>query len=386
MTRTIRRLLGEMSTPVVVVVVVLEAVVLAGTTLAAIARPTGRHLDVVAYLLLALIAGAPLLSARSRVGALAFCLAALTAYQLFGYPTGPGFLAFAVTLYLAVVPSRPLRSAAIWAGTSAWALAGGAVAARRLPDAGALWTVAVVGAAIGIAHAVGAAQARAARGAMAAQEEQTRRLVVEERLRIARELHDVVSHSISVINVRAGVAAHVIEDRPEQAREALVAIRQVSKEALRELRAILEVLRQVDEEEPRAPAPGIDQLGVLVETTGRAGLPVRLSVQGQPRPLPAAVDLAAYRIAQEALTNVLRHAGPATADLAVTYEPARLLMEVADDGAGPGAAGNGHLPSGGHGLVGMRERAAAIGGEIDAGPRPVRGFRVRASLPTDAAP
>lgn len=285
--------------------IVLEVVVLGGTTLAALGHPSGRRLDVIAYALLALIAGAPVLSERWRAGALALSVAAATAYQAIGYPGGPGFLGVIVTLYLAVIPSRPWRSVAIWALTSTWVVAGAAAAAHRLPDLGALWAPAVVAVTIGVAHAVGAAQARAARRATAAHEEVTRRLVSEERLRIARELHDLVSHSISVINVQAGVAAHVIEERPEQARAALLAIKAVSKEALRELRAILEVLRQVDEDEPRTPAPGLAQLDVLVETTRRAGLPVRLSVHGEARPLPPAVDLAAYRIAQEGLTNVL---------------------------------------------------------------------------------
>jgi signal transduction histidine kinase len=230
---------------------------------------------------------------------------------------------------------------------------------------------------LGIGHVVAGRRAWARR----TRDEETQHRVIEERLRIARELHDVISHSISMINVQAGVAAHVMEERPEQAREALLAIKGSSKEVLRELRAILGILRDVDEVDSKAPAPGLAQLDVLVGTITRAGLPTTVSLAGSARPLPPGIDLIAYRIVQESLTNVLRHAGPATVEVKVSYEGARVVIEVADDGQGIGAPTNGQGAGRGHGIAGMRERAAAVGGELEAGPRPVRGFRVRACLP-----
>ncbi|PZS20224.1 MAG: hypothetical protein DLM54_05860, partial [Acidimicrobiales bacterium] len=155
-----------------------------------------------------------------------------------------------------------------------------------------------------------------------------------ERLRIARELHDVVAHSIAMINVQAGVAAHVISEQPDEAARALVAIKGASKEALRELRTILDVLRQADEGDSMAPAPGLSQLDALVSTTTQAGLPTMLTVSGAARRLAPIVDLAAYRIVQESLTNVLRHAGPASASVSVTYRADDVVIAVEDDGRG----------------------------------------------------
>jgi signal transduction histidine kinase len=213
-------------------------------------------------------------------------------------------------------------------------------------------------------------------------EEEARRRVAEERLRLARDLHDVVAHSLASISVQAGVGAHVIDQHPEEARAALLAIKEVSKEALGELRATLGVLRQGadDDGAPLAPAPGLDGLGVLVGRLEQAGVPVELAVEGPVRPLAPAVDVAAYRIVQESLTNVLRHAGPARAAVTVTYGDACVELEVVDDGRGAAAT---HVVGGssGHGIAGMQERATAVGGEVDAGPRPGGGYRVRARLP-----
>jgi signal transduction histidine kinase len=207
------------------------------------------------------------------------------------------------------------------------------------------------------------------------------RLVTEERLRIARELHDVVSHSISVINVQAGVAAHVLDQQPDQAKQALLTIKATSKEALRELRGMLGVLRSVDEGESRAPAPGLAALHGLVEATIRAGLPTTVSVTGDAQRLPPAVDLTAYRIIQEALTNALRYAGPATARVQIAYADHQVRIDVVDDGQGSASAAVG----GGLGIRGMQERAAAVGGQLEAGPLAEGGFRVHASLPVAAS-
>jgi signal transduction histidine kinase len=208
-------------------------------------------------------------------------------------------------------------------------------------------------------------------------------LVDAERLRIARELHDVVAFSFSTISVQAGVAVHLADRRPDVAAEALRAIKAISGEASQELRAILGSLRRTGTGD--APVRGVAALGALAATTTAAGLPTRVVVTGQARSLPPAVDRAAYRIVQEALTNALRHAGPASVVVTVGYEPDRLLVEVLDDGCGAERADRGPRPerSGGHGhgIDGMRERALALGGELEAGPRPDGGFRVRASLP-----
>jgi signal transduction histidine kinase len=178
----------------------------------------------------------------------------------------------------------------------------------------------------------------------------------------------------------------VLKDRPDAAAEALQAIRAASKNGLRELRAILNVLRQADDADPTAPVPGLAQLDALIAGASQAGLPTTLAVTGKPVPLPAGVDLTAYRIIQESLTNAIRHAGPAKATVTLTYDGGRLLIEVADTGRGaPSLAARdvtgGDQPHTGHGLVGMRERAATAGGTLRAGPASGGGFTVTATLP-----
>ncbi|MEU2436512.1 sensor histidine kinase [Streptomyces rubradiris] len=211
-------------------------------------------------------------------------------------------------------------------------------------------------------------------------EEEARRRVAEERLRIARDLHDVVAHHIALVNVQAGVAAHVMDKRPDQAKEALAHVREAGRSALNELRATVGLLRQSDDPEaPTEPAPGLSRLAELAATFRSAGLPVEVARTDRPGELPAAVDLAAYRIVQEALTNVRKHAGPAArAEVSVVRVGTRLEVTVLDDGAGgPGAPEDG----GGHGLLGMRERVTALGGTLTTGPRHGGGFRVHAILP-----
>ena len=213
-------------------------------------------------------------------------------------------------------------------------------------------------------------------------EQNERRRVEAERLRLARELHDVVANGFATISMQAGLAAEVADQRPEQVVEALQAIRAASKEALDELRSILGHLRHA--ERPPATGPGIRHLEALVLRASRAGVPTRLEILGSPRPLPAAVEQAAYRIAQEALTNVLRHAGPASAVVSIAFERNRLLLTVDDDGRGKRGQGVADDSGSGYGIVGMRERAAALGGTLEAGPRPAGGFRVAAHLPQSA--
>src|SRR5262249_33417463 len=212
-----------------------------------------------------------------------------------------------------------------------------------------------------------------------ARQEQERRQASEERLLIARELHDVLGHHLSLINVQAGVGLHLMDERPEQARAALAAIKHASAEALRETRAVLAALNPREQSAPRAPTPGLADLDALVAEVTAAGLPVAVKTEGTPRPLPAEVDRAAYRIVQEALTNVRRHAGQsASAGIFIGYGPRALTVDVLDDGAGAAAS----YVDGGNGIAGMPERALAPGGSVTAGPRTDGGFEVRARLPT----
>ncbi|MCU0262043.1 MAG: sensor histidine kinase [Ilumatobacteraceae bacterium] len=224
---------------------------------------------------------------------------------------------------------------------------------------------------------------------------EAREAVAEERTRIARELHDVVAHSVSVMVVQAGAARHIAERDPVRAADALGTIEQVGRESLQELRRVLGVLRSgPDEVTGTAPQPDLGALDGLVAQCRDAGLRVDVIVDGPVRPVPAGVGLTAYRIVQESLTNVLKHAGPAAASVAVSYRPADLTVEVVDDGRGAasttrpaGSTGStGSTGSAGHGIVGMRERAATCGGSLVAGPRPGGGFRVRAVLPTGPIP
>jgi signal transduction histidine kinase len=231
-------------------------------------------------------------------------------------------------------------------------------------------------------EAIAAAQERAAELEVA-RDELARRAVTEERLRIARELHDVVAHSMSIIAVQSGVGVHVLDSQPEEARKALAAVEATSRQALVEMRRLLGVLRA--EAEPRgslAPAPGLADVEALAAEVARAGVRVEVRIEGSPATLPAGLELSAYRIVQEALTNVVRHAGPATAQVAVRYTPDRVTVEVVDDGRG-GDPGRDHST---HGIAGMRERAALYGGTLEAGPRPGGGFRVAASLPLEGTP
>ena len=204
--------------------------------------------------------------------------------------------------------------------------------------------------------------------------------MAEERERIARELHDVIAHSVSVMVVQAGAGERVLDDNPEQARAAFQSIRETGSEALDEMRRLLGLLRQKNDALSLAPQPSIARLGVLVEEVRAAGLPTELAVEGKPTTLAPGIELSAYRIVQEALTNIRKHAGVASASVRVRYAEQEVVLEVDDNGKGNLAAnGDGH----GHGLIGMRERAALYGGTLEAGPRPDGGFRIRATLPLE---
>jgi signal transduction histidine kinase len=232
---------------------------------------------------------------------------------------------------------------------------------------------------------VAATEERAERAERTREQEAARR-VAEERMRIARDLHDAVAHHIALVNAQAGAALYVLDQRPDQARTALAHIQEASRYALDELRATVGLLRQSgDPAAPLEPAPGLGRLADLTGSFALAGLKVEVTLRGQQRPLPTTVDMTAYRIVQEALTNVHKHAAVGAAAVEVAYLPDRLSVTVDNDrSAGPGRSGE---PDGGpgaepgFGLIGMRERAAVVGGRVDARPRPDGGYRVTAQLP-----
>jgi signal transduction histidine kinase len=337
--------------------------------------PAGVHIaaPAAAYLLVVVSALALIWRRRRPVLALAVSLGAVLLYICLGYFGGAAMLNPMFALYavaVAVPTGRALGLAVItmlslMAATAAFGPFGTGGGFVLIPGevAAALF--------LGLRVASRAASLRE-------REEQARRAVDAERLRIARELHDVVAHTMATINVQAGVAAHVIDQQPEQAAEALEAIKQASKEGLRELRGILNVLRQADEQDERSPAPRLAQLDALVENTTHAGLPTSVIVHGRARALAPTVDLTAYRIVQESLTNTLRHAGPTTARVTLSYTDDQLEVEVLDGGRGPV---DGTPQGAGHGIAGMRERAEAMGGTLTAGAAPEGGFRVQARLP-----
>jgi signal transduction histidine kinase len=210
------------------------------------------------------------------------------------------------------------------------------------------------------------------------QEEEARAAVTEERARIARELHDVVGHAVSVMTVQASGVRRLLKPDQEREREALEIVEQTGREALAEMRRLVGVLRRPEEAPALAPQPSLQHLDRLVEQAGEAGLPVEVQIEGEAKELPAGVDLTAYRLVQEALTNAVKHARATRAEVTVRYGDGVVELLVRDDGRG---VSDGTADSGGHGLVGMRERVAVYGGELDAGPRPNGGYELRASLP-----
>jgi signal transduction histidine kinase len=364
--------------PTVVLPVAVAVFTVVGTGFAQRFGTGVRLLDPVGGILL--LAGPAALVARRWNPPVVFAGIAvvLLAYLAAGYPFGPVPLAAFVALGTTVGHGYRRAGYAIAAVTFACALA---VYVLRFPDlgfplAGASGWLAWIAAFVAGAELWRARRERREQ-AKAAEAEAERRRGSEERLRIARDLHDVLGHHISLINVQAGVALYLMDDDPEQARSALTAIKQSSRELLREMRSTLGVLRGVDEHPPQHPVAGLARLDDLVEATRAAGLPVTVEVSGEPRELPPSVDTAAYRIIQEALTNTRKHAGPARATVQLTYTEDGITMRIDDDGTGPTGS-----KDGGDGLPGMRERAAALGGTLTAGPRPGGGFRVDAHLLT----
>ncbi|GAA4985199.1 sensor histidine kinase [Actinopolymorpha pittospori] len=358
------------------------------------ARHLGAAPEPVAPLAIVLLVAGPaaLVFRHHRIVAVLCFLMALTlAYLGLGYPLGPFVFSPIIALIEAVRQRHRLvawvSAGVLYFGHLAIGWLSGADAGPSLVKAVIVagWLLVVlIGAELTRIRVERVEESRRARAAEAAGR------VTEERLRIARELHDVVAHNISLINVQAGVALHLMDAQPEQARTALTAIKQASKETLVELRSVLGVLRQVDESGPRHPAPSLRRLDDLAARTRQAGLDVRVSVGGRPVPLPSSVDTAAYRIVQEALTNVLRHSGARTAWVRVDYGGRMLVVEVVDDGlavaSGLPNANPNDGSTGGSGLAGMRERVTALGGDLVVGPVPGKGFRVYAELPQEGAP
>jgi signal transduction histidine kinase len=346
-------------------------------------HPVHRTFDAGAVALVVVAAGALALQRSHPVAVLATVFGATLVYVLLGYTNGPIWLALAVAYFTAAVRGHRLAAtvaAAAGFGTFPWLDA--LLRDRPGPSptgmaALAAWLLVL----LGTAEAVRIRRERAAE-AVRIKEQETRRQAGEERLRIARELHDALGHHLSLINVQSGVALHLNEELPEQARSSLAAIKQASKEALTELRSVLDILRQEGEPLPPSPTSTLARLDDLVSQAMAAGLQVRTELEGQVRAVPFGMDVAAFRIVQEALTNVTRHAGPASATVRVSYGDWDLIVEVDDDGRGP-LAHNG--AGGGMGIVGMRERVATLGGELQAGPRPGGGFQVWARLPLDGA-
>jgi signal transduction histidine kinase len=354
-----------------------------GTRAAAQGQPAREPFDALAYILLVAGPVALLFRRRVPVAVYAFVFSATLGYSVIGYAQGPIFVSLVVAFFTVVTTGHRLAAVlGLAAGYFGFLWLPYLLDREPAPSLGAIlglaaWLLVLLSA----AEFVRVRRERALEAARI-REEEARRRASEERLRIARELHDALGHHISLINVRAGVALHLNEELPEQARSALDAIRQASKEALTELRSVLDILRQSDEQATWSPTPTLAGLDNLVSRAAGAGLTVRTETVGEVRPLPYGVDVAAFRIVQEALTNVARHAGPATAAVQVAYGPRDLTVQVDDDGRGPAPQGK---PGSGKGILGMRERVAALRGELEAGPRPGGGFRVRARFPLDGA-
>ena len=370
---------------VAVLLLVVTVIPLATRSLVAGQRPS----DIWAYLLAVALCVPFVFHRRFPVAAITVACCALVLYAVGRYNAYPGLPIFVLVAGVSLHSTR--RRALLAAGLAAVALS---VAVWLQPErvaTASTWVASLL--AVAVAWLWGenlrnrrarwAAMEERARRLEAEREERDRQAVTDERLRIARELHDVVAHSMSVIAVQSGVANHVIDSRPAQARQALATIEATSRSALVELRRLLGVLRQGDD--PVAslePNPGMAEIGRLADQIRSAGVEVELKVEGEPGELPPGVDLSAFRIAQEGLTNVLKHGG-GVARVLVRYSPGAVSVEIADDGR----AGTDGAPAEGtgHGLIGMRERVAVFGGQLTAGPVPGGGYRMTARLPYAAA-
>ncbi|SNT65247.1 Signal transduction histidine kinase [Asanoa hainanensis] len=333
-------------------------------------------LDALAYGLIFAAAAVTLVRRRWPVSTLAVVAGMTAAYLIIGFPYGPILITLAVVIYT-MAEEVPLRRAAWLCGGAFVLLALHAFVPFTDPTNTKFGGLLPAAAFVAVPFAIGVTVKVSREAVQRSRADEARRIADDERLRVAQEVHDVVGHGLAAINMQAEIALHLLPRKPEEAEAALTRISLSSKAALDELRVTLSVLRSRGE---RAPAPGLAQVPALRDRLAESGLPVSLSVVGSAFELPLAVDLAAYRVVQESLTNVLRHAGAASAAVVITYLPASVEAEVTDTGRG-GVVGD--VP--GHGLQGMRERVTALGGTLTAGPLAAgRGWRVHASLPVGA--
>jgi signal transduction histidine kinase len=357
-----------------------------GTVLAARHQAGVRVLDVPGYLLLASAPAALIVRRRWPVAVLIVAYVTTLCYLLLDYPGGPIWMALIVAFGTALVLGHRIAAyASLLIGYPCFAWLVHLANGQPLPSAWmaagiAAWLLLLVAVSelVRNRRAVARANRQRAIEQQRSQREAARRQATEERLGIARDLHDVLGHSLSLINVQAGVALELMDRKPEQARTALSAIKQASREALVDVQSVLASLRRPGEEAPLAPAPGIRNIPELVRRAEATGLAMEVEQAGQLSSLPVNVDGAAYRIVQEALTNVVRHAGATTVHVRIFQEQGDLVVVVEDDGdGGPGSPAAGW----GSGIRGMRDRASALGGRLTAGPMPGGGFRVCAVLP-----
>jgi signal transduction histidine kinase len=370
----------------------------AGTTIEGAERPLADFGNLGFALL---VVSGLVIAVRHRWPVPVFITTALASVVYYGldFPDGPGWLALFVSLYTLAAYGDGRRSLVIAAVGKAVLTVSWLVSAADIqPRAAIGWVFFRIGASVmsvSVGESVRSRRVIAAEAQERAElaertrEDEARARVDAERLRIAREVHDTVAHAIAIINVQAGVTAHVLDKRPERAREALQTIEQTSSRALSEMRAILGVLR--DDEDGRGPHPGLDQIGELAAKAREAGLDVTIEATPPESPLPSAVGSAAYRILQESITNVIRHVGPTRVSVALTPGVDALEIRVVDEGGRAGTNGRnrtdrtdggGSTPAGpGRGIVGMRERCRLLGGELDAKPTPGGGFEVTARLP-----
>jgi signal transduction histidine kinase len=366
------------------VTVAVGFVTIAGTALAS-THQSERDFGVPAVALLVTAVGALFFRHRHAVAVLAVVVTCIGSYASLDYARGPIFFPLLVAFITVVLQGHRVAAiASLVVGFVVFPWGGYLLGTidERPPWSEILGLAAWLITLISVSEVVRSRRDRAAASAVSTAEAQRRR-ITEERLRIARELHDVVAHNMSLISIQAGVALHLLDTKPEQARTSLTTIHQASKDALVELRSILGVLRQVDETDegaPRRPTSGLDQLDELVGRSQAAGVDVRIEADDLAG-LPGAVDLAAFRIVQESLTNVARHSDDAAPVVRLRRTPDELLVEVLDEGN----PSNGSPGGGGFGIAGMRERAASLGGRLEAGRRPGRGFAVRAWLPLTGA-
>jgi signal transduction histidine kinase len=394
----------------------LVAIVLAGLTVPFLARvehPVAHHLPLWAETLLAIASTLPLAYRRHRpLTVMAVVGVALTVATAFGVAFGPN-PAIGLAVYTVATQLDRRRSLAALAVVEVALVTAVVVVEITTTVQGDLTLGPVIAAAGWFAgdsvrarraYAAGLAEQAAQR--RREEVERTRRSVVEERVRIARDLHDVVAHSLSVIAVQAGMGRHVLDTQPERAAEALDAVETTSRGALGELRRVVGLLRQAEQPDPAlSPAPGLGDLPQLIDQVRAAGVPVELDVQREPSLLPQGMELSVYRIVQEALTNVVKHAGPARARVSISYAAGAMGVEIVDDGRGFDArltVGNGARPDDArspepsiddgtgsdvvrHGIIGMRERVVLFGGSLAVGPGPEGGFRVAVQLPLEHA-